>query len=78
MKAMTNSISGISTTSDALRPVISLSAGMLNGLIRREVDPLLKIKDAYPKMILTRSRQEAYQHEGVQIVDVADWLLKGI
>lgn len=45
---------------------------------QREVDPLLKIKDAYPKMILTRTRQEAYQHEGVQIVDVADWLLKGI
>ena len=42
---------------------------------QREVDPLLKIKDAYPKMILTRTRQEAYQYEGVQIVDVADWLL---
>lgn len=42
---------------------------------QREVDPLLKIKDAYPKMILTRIRQEAYQYEGVQIVDVADWLL---
>ena len=41
---------------------------------QREVDPLLKIKDAYPKMILTRTRQEAYQHEGVHIVDVADWL----
>ena len=42
---------------------------------QREVDPLLKIKDAYPKMILTRTRQEAYQYEGVQIVDVADWLI---
>lgn len=41
---------------------------------RREVDPLLKIKDAYPKMILTRTRQEPYQYEGVKIVDVADWL----
>ena len=41
---------------------------------KREVDPLLKIRDAYPKMILTRTRQEAYQYEGVQIVDVADWL----
>lgn len=44
---------------------------------KREVDPLLKIRDAYPKMILTRTRQEAYQYEGVQIIDVADWLLTG-
>ncbi len=42
---------------------------------QREVDPLLKIKDAYPKMILTRTRQEPYQYEGVRIVDVADWLM---
>ena len=45
---------------------------------QREVDPLLKIKDAYPKMILTRTRQEAYQYEGVQVVDVADSLLMGM
>ena len=43
---------------------------------RREVDPLLKIRDAYPKMILARTRQEAYQYEGVQIIDVAEWLLR--
>ena len=43
---------------------------------QREVDPLLKIKDAYPKIILARTRQEAYQYEGVQIVDVADWLVE--
>lgn len=43
--------------------------------LRREIEPLLKIKDAYPKMILTRTRQEAYQDEGVQIMDVADWLI---
>ena len=43
---------------------------------QREVDPLLKIRDAYPKIILARTRQEAYQYEGVQIVDVADWLVE--
>ena len=42
---------------------------------RREVDPLLRIKDAYPKMILSRTRQEGYKYEGVEITDVADWLL---
>ena len=40
----------------------------------REVSPLMKIADAYPKMIITRTRQETYQYEGVKIVDVADWL----
>ena len=41
---------------------------------KREVDPLLRIRDAYPKLILTRTRQDMYQYEGVQIIDVADWL----
>ena len=32
----------------------------------REVSPLLQIKDAYPKMVLSRIRDEAYQYEGIQ------------
>lgn len=44
--------------------------------LNRELTPLLKIHDAYPKMIIARTHQPTYQKDGVTITDISEWLTK--
>lgn len=42
--------------------------------MKREISPLLSIRDAYPKWIITRTGHPAYDQEGVHIMDLPRWL----
>ena len=56
---------------DKMSKWIVALGGVLGGIY-----PLLKIKDSYPKLLITRTRYPKYDIDGVLVVDIADWLLE--
>jgi hypothetical protein len=45
---------------------------------KRETDSLLKIRDAYPKVLIASTRQAKFTYEGILVCNISDWLLDDI
>lgn len=44
---------------------------------KRKLTPLAKIRDNYRKIVLTLDTEMEKEFEGIEIVNVVEWLIKG-
>lgn len=46
--------------------------------LERELAPLKQIKDSCPKVLIANTKHDEYDIEGIQVVDIANWLYQAV